>query len=40
LAATVFRHLEIDLSSHWVTASGRPTPIVTEAGRPIPELMG
>lgn len=40
LAATVFRHLEIDLDSHWVTTAGRPTPIVTEAGRPIPELMG
>lgn len=39
LAATVFRHLEIDLSTHWMTAAGRPTPIVTEGGRPIPELL-
>lgn len=38
LAATVFRHLQIDLSSHWLNASGRPNPIVTEGGRPIPEL--
>lgn len=38
LAATVFRHLDIDLTSHWQSPQGRPTPIVTEAGRPIPEL--
>lgn len=38
LAATVFRHLDIDLSSHWLSPQGRPTPIVTEGGRPIPEL--
>ena len=38
LAATVYRHLGIDLASHWVTPQGRPTPIVVEGGRPIPEL--
>lgn len=39
LAATVFRHLRIDLNGHWVNSSGRPIPIVTEGGRPIPELV-
>ena len=39
LAATTFRHLDIDLNSHWVDPRGRPTPIVTEGGRPIPELL-
>jgi len=39
LAATVFRHLGIDLTSHWINPQGRPTPIVTEGGRPIPELF-
>ncbi len=38
LAATTFRHLGIDLNSHWVNNQGRPIPIVTEGGRPIPEL--
>jgi hypothetical protein len=38
LAATTFRHLGIDLSAHWVNPQGRPIPIVTEGGRPIPEL--
>jgi hypothetical protein len=38
LAATVFRHLEIDLDSHWIDPQGRPQPIVTDGGRPIPEL--
>jgi hypothetical protein len=38
LAATTFRHLGIDLGSHWVNPQGRPIPIVTEGGRPIPEL--
>ncbi len=35
LAATVFRHLGIDLESHWLDPQGRPIPIVTEGGRPI-----
>ena len=39
LAATVFRHLGIDLASHWVSPQGRPTPIVVEGGRPIPEII-
>ena len=39
LAATVFRHLEIDLATHWVSPQGRPIPIVVEGGRPIPELF-
>lgn len=38
LAATVFRHLDIDLNGHWINPQGRPTPIVTEGGRPIPGL--
>lgn len=38
LAATVFRHFDIDRGSHWTNSQGRPTPIVTEGGRPIPEL--
>jgi hypothetical protein len=39
LAATTFRHLGIDLNSHWVNPQGRPIPIVQEGGRPIPELF-
>lgn len=39
LAATVFRHLDIDLNSHWINPQGRPTPIIVEGGRPIPELI-
>jgi hypothetical protein len=39
LAATTFRHLDIDLDSHWINRSGRPVPIVTEGGRLIPELV-
>jgi hypothetical protein len=38
LAATTFKHLGIDLGAHWVNPQGRPIPIVTEAGRPIPGL--
>ncbi|HVX12666.1 MAG TPA: DUF1501 domain-containing protein [Pirellulales bacterium] len=38
LAATVFRHLRIDLDAHWVNPQGRPIPIVTEGGKPIPAL--
>lgn len=38
LAATTFRHLDIPLDSHWISPRGRPTPIVVEGGRPIPEL--
>ena len=39
LAATTFRHLGIDVNAHWVNSRGRPIPIVTEGGRPIPELF-
>jgi uncharacterized protein (DUF1501 family) len=38
LAATVFKHLGIDLDSHWLDPQGRPIAIVTEGGSPIPEL--
>jgi uncharacterized protein (DUF1501 family) len=38
LAATVFKYMGIDLSSHWVNPQGRPVPIVTEGGQPIAEL--
>ena len=39
IAATTFKHLGIDLGAHWMSPQGRPTPIVTEGGRPIPELL-
>ncbi|MBI2805035.1 MAG: DUF1501 domain-containing protein [Planctomycetes bacterium] len=39
LAATVFRHLDIPLDSHWLNPQGRPVPIVTEGGQPIAELF-
>lgn len=39
LAATVFRFLDIDLGSHWISPQGRPTPIITEGGQPISELF-
>jgi hypothetical protein len=38
LGATVFRHLGIDLDAQWIDLQGRPQAIVTEGGRPIPEL--
>ncbi len=38
LAATVFRHLDIDGGAHWTDLQGRPQPIVTDGGRPIPQL--
>ncbi len=38
LAATTFRHLGIDLGAYWTNSRGQPIPIVTEHGRPIPEL--
>jgi uncharacterized protein (DUF1501 family) len=38
IAATVFRHLQIDLTTHWTDPQGRPHPIVSDGGRPIPEL--
>jgi uncharacterized protein (DUF1501 family) len=39
LAATVYRHLGIDLDTQWTDLQGRPQSVVTEGGRPIPELM-
>jgi Protein of unknown function (DUF1501) len=38
LAATTFRHLGIDLSTHWVNNQGRPIPIVVEGGHPLQDL--
>jgi uncharacterized protein (DUF1501 family) len=38
LGATVFRHLGIDLDDQWTDLQGRPQPIVTEGGLPIPGL--
>lgn len=38
LGATVYRHLGIDLDSQWTDPQGRPHPIITENGRPIPGL--
>jgi hypothetical protein len=38
LAATVFQHLGIDPNGQWLDPQGRPIPIITEGGRPIPEL--
>src|SRR5205085_1800663 len=38
IGATVYRHLGIALDSQWTDLQGRPQPIVTEGGRPIPEL--
>ena len=38
LAATTFRHLGIDLNASWTNGQGRPIPIVSEGGRPIPEF--
>ena len=38
LAATVFRHLQIDLDKQWTDQQGRPHPMVADGGRPIPQL--
>ena len=38
LAATTFRHLGIDLTSHWTNNQGRPIPIVVEGGKPLQDL--
>jgi hypothetical protein len=38
LAATTFRHLGIELGSHWTNNQGRPIPIVVEGGQPLQEL--
>ncbi len=39
LAATVFKFLDIDLTTHWIDPQGRPIPIVSEGGQPIHELF-
>jgi uncharacterized protein (DUF1501 family) len=39
LGATVYRHLGIDLDAQWTDPQGRPQSIVTDGGRPIPELL-
>ena len=39
LAATVFRHLGIDLDAQWINSQGRPMPVVAGGGRPIAELF-
>jgi uncharacterized protein (DUF1501 family) len=38
LAATTFRHLGIDLGTHWTNNQGRPVPIVVEGGKPLQDL--
>ena len=38
IAATVYRHLEIDLAAQWTDLQGRPHPIVADGGRPIAGL--
>ncbi len=38
IAATTFRHLDIDLNAAWTNNQGRPIPIVQEGGQPIPGL--
>lgn len=38
LAATVFQHLDIDLTQQWTDPQGRPHPIVSDGGRPIAGL--
>jgi hypothetical protein len=39
LGATVFRHLDVPLDAQWTNPQGRPIPIVTGTGAPIPELV-
>jgi hypothetical protein len=39
LAATVFKHLGIDLESNWQGAAGRPVPILAAGAKPIHELF-
>ena len=38
LAATTFKHLGINLDSHWTDPQGRPIPIVQEGGQPVSGL--
>jgi len=39
LAATTFKHLGINLDSHWTDPQGRPIPIVQEGGQPVSGLI-
>lgn len=39
LAATVYQHMGVPLTSTYIDTSGRPLPIVDEAGEPIRELF-
>ena len=39
LSASVFRYFGVDLQTHWTNSQGRPIPIVTEGGKPLPELL-
>jgi hypothetical protein len=39
LSASVFRYFGMDLQTHWTNPQGRPIPIVTEGGKPLPELV-
>jgi uncharacterized protein (DUF1501 family) len=39
LGATVYHHLGIDLAAQWTDPQGRPQSVVTDGGRPIPELV-
>ena len=39
LGATVYHHLGIDLAAQWIDPQGRPQSVVTDGGRPIPELV-
>jgi hypothetical protein len=39
LGATVYRHLDIPLDAQWTNLQGRPIPVVTGTGAPIPELV-
>jgi hypothetical protein len=38
LAATVFHHLGIPLDAQWTNLQGRPVPVLTGGGQPLPEL--
>jgi hypothetical protein len=38
LAATVYRHPGIDSDTRWADWQGRPQPIISDGGRPIPGL--
>jgi hypothetical protein len=39
LAATIYRHLDIDLTTQWTDGQGRPHPLVSDGGQPIAALF-